>query len=1298
MPTITEVTSEDVERLSSNQLVELLRILLYAEARKHCVSKAGIHVPFQITVPDGGNDGEWNSEVAPCDYIPSKFTIYQAKAQAMGPKACASEVLNGDGSALKSQVLRILDAGGSFVFFCRKGYVKEDLDDKIQEVRNALKGVGRASWESDDIRFLDGNQIASWANQHAAAFVFTCRCSRHWQFRQGHDYASWSQFPENQTQFQHTDTILRIIDDIRTAIQVPKGTARMTGHSGLGKTRIAFEVFDSGLVGDSLEKAALVKSLQKTAVYFDLALGDREVLGIVDQLSSLEYDGIVIVDNCPREQHTILTRIVGRSNNRLSLLTLDYEPEVAKAVPLEVELTPEIMSPVVPLILRSNPNLIERITEAGVSRITEFAQGFPQIAILLAEAGQALDYESLNGDGRIADRLLWGRSSADESAKRILQCLSIFHELGRSGKHANQLEYVRHALCSKISEHDFNVRISRFRRKRILQEVGDFYMVAPPPLAAALAADWLYDFPENQIPALLKDIESAGLLSSFTKRMRQLDFSPRAREISEQLTGVSGPFSSAEVLNSEAGSQVFRTLAELNPLAALNCLDRVLGGWSPGQFATFTAGRRNIVWSLEKLVWDKELFPKAARLLRGFASGETETYGNNASGQFLQLFHILLSGTEQPLLERLELLHEGLQGGMPETVQVLTLKALGEALRRDRFIRSSGAEQRGSQLPREDYRPRTYQEVWDYWREAFFLLQGVILRSGDEQLSARAQSVLGDRVGTLVTCPLGKELYEDFKRICEHIGNSWPSARDELKRIRSYHKPLPAKFAQVIDEWLALLTPSDLATRLVDTVSVPGWHQEELPEGGFKDLSEEAAIQLADELYANGTPWKEHLRVLLSGDQQQTHVFGRRCMELDPDPTGLMRESLDVYKAIEPVKRNAQLLRGMVSKVAGTEDAEALLDTVAADPSLRGDLLVPLSTAATASIRDFKRVVDLVKAGELSPEVVDYFSVGRISQRFGADEFKETLESLIAAIPGAAPAVIRLVSMFYFHDAERFAQMRDFVTRLVLMPEVIDHINGTMIGHSWKEAVQALLSAPPDGFVEGLAAVLADRADSGSILSYNYSGAAPVLRDLLQRFPKQVWPVFEARIRDEEGRPNYSLVDLLCQSGRLDDSGVPLWELDADHFREWAERNRDLMPYLLHHMPLYRIEPGAAPETSTPDLPESPQEGIPIELPDPTGVPKPGDRYVWHPLALVVAELCGKGELHGALSSNIFSFGSTGSRVPYLEKRLQLMADLAESDVPDLKLIAQKISDELKSEIEREKKNDAQRAAGIYAW
>jgi len=345
-------------------------------------------------------------------------------------------------------------------------------------------------------------------------------------------------------------------------------------------------------------------------------------------------------------------------------------------------------------------------------------------------------------------------------------------------------------------------------------------------------------------------------------------------------------------------------------------------------------------------------------------------------------------------------------------------------------------------------------------------------------------------------------------------------------------------------------------------------------------------------------------------------------------------------------------------------------------------------------------VVDLVIAGELPKGVIDYFSFGGISLQFAADEFKRTLTNLIDRVPESAPDVLRLVSMFYLHDRERFALMRDFVVRLVVTPEVVDHINGTMIGHAWKEAVDALLMNPPDGFVVALAEVLAEQAESGNIFSYMDMTASPILRRLLKEYSADVWPVFESKLRDKEGRPNYPVVDLLCQSGRLDETGVPLWEMEPAAFRAWAEQNMDLMPYLLHHMPLYTIERGGRPKSqlATETSPDESQEGIAFDFADPTGVPQPGDRYVWHPLALVVAELCGKGELQGALSSNIFSFGSTGSRVPYLEKRLQLMADLAESDVPDLKQIALKVSDSLKSEIERETKNDTQRAAGIYVW
>ena len=52
-----KVTPDQIGRLDSPNLVELLRRLLSAEAREAGIPLAGVNVPLQITVPDGGEDG-----------------------------------------------------------------------------------------------------------------------------------------------------------------------------------------------------------------------------------------------------------------------------------------------------------------------------------------------------------------------------------------------------------------------------------------------------------------------------------------------------------------------------------------------------------------------------------------------------------------------------------------------------------------------------------------------------------------------------------------------------------------------------------------------------------------------------------------------------------------------------------------------------------------------------------------------------------------------------------------------------------------------------------------------------------------------------------------------------------------------------------------------------------------------------------------------------------------------------------------------------------------------------------------
>ena len=76
---VFQVTPDDVSRLDSLQLVQLVRHLLLAEAQKTGLPLRSVIVPLQITVPDGGEDCrvEWEGGVPSTNFLPLRFDILQ---------------------------------------------------------------------------------------------------------------------------------------------------------------------------------------------------------------------------------------------------------------------------------------------------------------------------------------------------------------------------------------------------------------------------------------------------------------------------------------------------------------------------------------------------------------------------------------------------------------------------------------------------------------------------------------------------------------------------------------------------------------------------------------------------------------------------------------------------------------------------------------------------------------------------------------------------------------------------------------------------------------------------------------------------------------------------------------------------------------------------------------------------------------------------------------------------------------------------------------------------------------------
>ena len=1074
---------------------------------------------------------------------------------------------------------------------------------------------------------------------------------------------------------------------------------RLTGPSGLGKTRLAFEVLNAG-AKDTPDPAEMIRrSLESSAIYLDMQVSGNRVLEWVTQLNQWGLQGVVIVDNCSRDDHNLLERAVMNLHSRLSLLTLDYVPEHPIGTEtMHLSLTPEIMMDIVPKILRSNPELVERLTQAGIDRISRFAHGFPRIAVLTAEAGQALSLTELNQVGGIANKLLWGHEFDDPQAKEYLRCVAAFTEVGREGKFKGQLDFVLMELCGGISEYQFNKSVKRFRNNRVLQDVGDFVMVSPPPLAVALAADWLEDLTESDIHRLLPGMEGCGLVDAFARRLEQLDFSEKAQELSAKLMGHGGPFASAEVLNSEAGSRVFRSLSDLNPPAALECLSRIYGRYSPDEARALTGGRRDLVWTAEKLCWKAEHFSRAARILLIFAAGENESWTNNATGQFCQLFHLFLSGTQCPALDRLSVLADGLKSPHAE-VRRVCVHALGHGLQSDRFTRSSSStDPRAAEL---DWRPNVHQECWEYWRSVFRLLADVILHSPDPGLVELAGDELGENLGGILTTPLASDLLDEFRALASRMGNCWPTARDAIKRTLRYDAAARRQFGEALRSWLECVDPKDLRSMLLDKVVKSGWDQEEQPDGTYKNLAEEGAVEVARQVHEAGTRWLAEIDVFFVGEQHQTFVFGKTLADASDDPSALFHRCLEAFRQHQGSERNPQLLKGMILALAERGMATPIIELVAADSTLRDELLIPLTGCALPQISDFKRVTDLVIRGEMPPRSLDWFALGGVTCEFEPGEFVRVLTEVLDAVPDSAPWILHIAYMSVFQNSDRFTVFRDLFARLVASRAVVDGFEMSSVAHAWQRVLKPLLNGPLDpDLVSGLAQLIIEDAKKQVYFGLRDSPVASLPSELLTRYPEVAWPIFERNLRDEEGKPSFSLVDLLCRTGILDASGTRLWDKDESAFRCWAGHNPDLISIAAERMPLYVVAKRDSPvadlkvggEDGSVDFNESVGNEYPVRN------LRPDECHVWHSLASCVLDLIGHRDMVFTLMNSLLSFGSTGSRVPYLEARMRLVRDLEATPDADLHAVASEVVSIVQSEILREQKIDAQRAAGIHAW
>ncbi|WP_417532239.1 hypothetical protein [Marinobacter lipolyticus] len=1246
------VDATDIEALDDLQLTQLLQDLLRAECFEFGIAQRKVEVSLNITIGDGGEDGRisWDGALPSTDFIPNRLTLFQNKASKLGPADCAKEVVKE--GIVKARIDDVFENGGDYVIFTTQSLNRAQKEARETKIRDVLKGAGKAYWNSCGIWIYDAGQIANWANN----FISTVVSVRHWrgnpmerglksfeQWRKNGDLSLF-EFVDVPSRKHHIETLIQ-------GLKAPKSCFRVQGLSGLGKTRMAMQVFEDD------------ESLQSLVVYTDASF-QQPLAGLVSDWVAHGFRAILVVDNCEYDLHHRLVSEVTSQDSKLSLLTLDYNKEHIGAPTQCIELEPmgdgEVIQLLKPMYQDQLPDL---------DRIASFAQGFPQMAVLLAKA-------RLNDDPRVgeltedalANKLLWKRDEVvNPEYEEILRVCALFDSFGVDEEGEQQLEFISSLVGANIDR--VYGCIQKYSQRGIIDRRGRFGQLVPKPLAIRLAAQWWSETRPQKQRAVIQELPDE-MVGPFCKQISRMDFHPNVKRLTEDLCGVQGPFGHAEVILSNRGSQLFRAFAEVNPESTTSTLYSILKELEQHTIVSISGDvRRNLVWALEKLCFRDEQFMQAAWCMMLLAVGENESWSNNASGVFSQLFRVMLSGTEAAPDKRLALINDALELRDDRTDEVI-LSALKEAISLHGGTRTVGAEYHGSQAPLEEWKPKVWQEIFDYWDAVFDILL-IMLERGQSQKEI-AIKVIGEAIRGLVMRGRLSMLDKAIKRVIELNGLYWPEALRGISNTLEYEGPkLPAEGTQKLREWLDLLSPDkapiDEKIQIVVVNPVSEFTKDE--DGHYVDKASERAKELAGELSNDLNLLAENLSLLSEGVQKQSFAFGFELAKSTEEIDAFLSESLAALGSAE--QPNPQFALGLFSGIATVSQSqwERYIELVEKSDTLSRYYPDFITTGSYTSDH-LQRLIRLVEIGAVAPvSVANRAGALRVTSKLSPKALADFCQKLSQLGDEASWAALSVVHAFSYKNEEVFAQLHNCVRKVVLQVPIgrLEARRNQMDLYNWDDLVKRLLKDGDSSFAGSVADQILSASKDGYEYGELWDYIKPMFIRLMTDYAEVVWPKTIQALDSTAVEERYWLKSLIDRETSLAHQLPSAFSVvPTEKVMQWCDQKPETAPVLL---------------ASTINIIDEDAEGNK------------------HPSTLfleLLKRFGNKKTVRNNLFANLGSRSWSGSLVPILEEEKAILGPLKNHRNKNVKNWAKQYLNQVDKAITVESKRDEERDLGLF--
>ncbi|MBA3867565.1 MAG: hypothetical protein H0X30_00270 [Anaerolineae bacterium] len=743
MPNLFQVTERDITRLTNHELRPILNKLLLAEARRYGIPTASVEITSEDNVGDDGIDAQINHTVnVPVDCrIPTGLSVWQYKAGETTPAAIRSE-------SQKPGIQAAILNDGSYCFVVGHSYT-------VPKRRSREAALDQAFTQADKPpkrRLFTAAEIAEWVSDYPVVARPLLGLEVPDEFS---TFDKWDSLRQSGTNiaFQANGSRKNVINGIVDILgSRPETTSiRLIGADGSGKTRLILEAIREANAADLTFYASTPAAVPNNFFSF------------IESRTSI-HRLVLIVDECSEDDFRTLLRTSQGCDGRVILIAIG-SGELRDAIVSEANAV------IFPLDNLDN-TAIRRVIQLAASSLHSELQdyiartvgGSVKLAVALAESiSLNQNADTISALMRLDNiQFILTSLCRTQDERDAMRALSLLRFIGLDDEVANEGRVVAEFLDLDFGK--LKRTAIQMQRRGLVIKQGRYRYVTPALLAIWFAGEVWEAQGSDIISTLLPQLPSPSARFRILKRLGDIGEEELAVPITEQLFGRNGALANVEALDNADNANLFNILANASPVACINALERIFRTVSRERLLEFNKGRRNVVYALQGLLRRTETFYQAARILLKLADAENETWGNNATGIWREVFYTRLGLSPFPASERHSLIQEALLPVNSLETRLLGVKAIHAAL--SPFESSAFGDGPGGHLS-ERWQPELWDDIWQSYRSALTLLDQV-LRDSDERVEQEAISTFIGVSRHLLRTPLKSDILKRMEGLLDH--------------------------------------------------------------------------------------------------------------------------------------------------------------------------------------------------------------------------------------------------------------------------------------------------------------------------------------------------------------------------------------------------------------------------------------------------------------------------------------------------------------------------------------------------